>query len=65
MHRWAYWLALFVSVVHVAGSIVGVLLGGPTWALAVVASIVPIIFVVYLLTPGVRRAFGMGGPTPA
>jgi uncharacterized membrane protein (DUF2068 family) len=57
MHRWAYWLTLGISVLHVAGSVVGALLGGPTWAMALVASIAPVILVVYMLTPGIRRAF--------
>jgi uncharacterized membrane protein (DUF2068 family) len=57
MHRWAYWLTLGISILHVAGSVVGVLVGGPTPAMAVAASIVPAILIVYMLTPGVRRAF--------
>lgn len=57
MHRWAYWLTLGISVLHVAGSIVAAMLGGPTWAMAAAASLVPVILVVYMLTPGVRRAF--------
>ena len=57
MHRWAYRLTLAVAILHVAASVVGVLLGGPTWSMAVAASIVPVVLVVYMLTPGVRRAF--------
>ncbi len=58
LHRWAWWLALGVAVVHVAGSVAAALLGGPTWAAVVVTSIVPVVIGAYLLTPGVRRAFG-------
>ena len=57
MHRWAYWLTLGISVLHVVGSVAAALLGGPTWAMAAAASVVPVILVVYMLTPGVRRAF--------
>ncbi len=57
MHRWAYWLTLGISILHVVVSVVGALLGGPTLAMAVAASIVPVVLIVYMLTPGVRRGF--------
>jgi hypothetical protein len=57
MHTWAWWLAAGISVLHVVGNIAGFLLGGPTIGMAVVGSIVPLIIVIYLVTPGARRAF--------
>ena len=61
-HRWAWWLAVAIAALHLAGNVAGYLVGGPTIAMAVVASVAPGLILVYLLTPGARRAFGMAGP---
>ena len=55
---WAWFLALAISVTHIAVNVAAALFGGATWALAIGGSIVPLIILAYLLTPGVRRAFG-------
>jgi uncharacterized membrane protein (DUF2068 family) len=57
MKRWAWYLALVISVVHVVVNVLIALSGNATWALAAIGSIIPVVIVVYLATPGVRRAF--------
>jgi len=55
---WAWILALVFAAIHVAFDVGAALLGGATWALAIGGSIIPVVILAYLLTPGVRRAFG-------
>jgi len=57
MAKWGLYLAVAISIIHVVVNVVGALAGGPTWTAAAVESIVPAIMIVYLLRPGVRRAF--------
>jgi hypothetical protein len=57
MKRWAWFLAPALAIVHVAFNIGGALVGGPTWALAGVGSVIPLVILAYLVTAGVRRAF--------
>ena len=57
LHRWAWWLAIGIAALHIVGNAAGFLLGGPTIAMAVGGSVAPAIILVYLLTPGARRAF--------
>jgi uncharacterized membrane protein (DUF2068 family) len=56
-HRWAWWLAIAIAALHIAGNVAGYLVGGPTVAMAVAGSIAPAIILVYLLMPGARRTF--------
>ena len=55
---WAWILMLVLAIVHIAFNVGAAFLGGASWALAIGGSIVPLIILVYLATPGVRRAFG-------
>jgi hypothetical protein len=57
MKRWAWYLAAVISVAHVVINVLIALSGDATWALAAVGSIIPAVILVYLATPGVRRAF--------
>jgi uncharacterized membrane protein (DUF2068 family) len=56
-HRWAWWLAIAIAALHIAGNVAGYVIGGPTVAMAVAGSIAPAIILVYLLMPGARRTF--------
>jgi uncharacterized membrane protein (DUF2068 family) len=57
MKRWAWYLAVFISGAHLVLNVLAAVSGGATWALAAVGSVIPIVILVYLATPGVRRAF--------
>ncbi len=66
LRSWAWYLGLISSGVTVLGVIVS-LFEGSSFTTAVCGSLFPIIVFIYLLTPNVRQAFGIGsaGEVPA
>ena len=62
LRRWAWVLGLISTAVTVSGVIINIFQGGTIWS-ALGGSILPVIIFIYLLTPGVRQAFGLAdGP---
>lgn len=59
LRSWAWYLGLIASGVTVVGVIVSLFEGSSFWS-ATCGSIIPIIIFIYLLTPNVRKAFGIG-----
>ena len=58
LHRWAWYLGLISTAITVTGVIINIFQGGTIWS-ALGGSVLPIIIFIYLLTPDVRRAFGL------
>lgn len=60
MMGWAWWLALVGVGINILQGVLGILSGG-TWGLMCgsISLIIPVIVLVYLLTPGIRTAFGI------
>ncbi len=58
MRPWAWLAAIAVGVLAIANSVLNALSANVGWAHAIVVSILPIILVVYLMRPDVRRVFG-------
>ena len=58
LHRWAWYLGLIATAITVTGVIINIFQGGTIWS-AVGGSVLPIIIFIYLLTPNVRRVFGV------
>lgn len=61
MLRWAWWLALVGVGINILQGVLGIFNGG-TWGLICgsISLIIPLIVLVYLLTPGIRTAFRIG-----
>jgi hypothetical protein len=58
LHGWAWWLGLIGNALPILSAI-GLVVGGwQSLGAAIGSTIVNIFIVVYLLTPGVQRAFG-------
>ena len=58
LHRWAWYLGLIATAITVIGVIINIFQGGTIWS-ALGGSVLPTIIFIYLLTPGVRQAFGL------
>lgn len=57
---WAWWLGIIATGISVVGVVIAILgSGGAAIYTAVTHALLPIIIFVYLLTPDVRKAFGM------
>jgi len=57
LRPWAWYLGLIASGITVIGVIINIINGASVWS-ALWGSTLSIIIFIYLLTPGVRRAFG-------
>lgn len=58
LHRWAWYLGLISTAITVTGVVINIFQGGTIWS-ALGGSVLPTIIFIYLLTPNVRRAFGL------
>jgi len=58
LRRWAWYLGLIATGITVLGVIINIFSGGSFWS-SVMGSLLSIIIFIYLLTPNVRRAFGL------
>ena len=59
LRPWAWWWGLIANGLPILGAILGLILGGgESFGNAIWSSLLNIIIVVYLLTPGVQHAFG-------
>lgn len=68
LKSWAWWVALILSTLSVVGSLVHIAVASQLSLspfLALPDLVIDGIVVVYLLTPGVREAFGIGAPRAA
>lgn len=57
LHPWAWYMGLIASGVTVIGVVINIFDGGSVWS-ALWGSMLSVIIFIYLLTPGVRQAFG-------
>lgn len=64
LRSWAWYLGLISTGITVIGVVINLFNGASFWS-AIWGSIVPVIIFIYLLTPNVRRAFGMAPKQPA
>jgi hypothetical protein len=59
LRPWAWWWGMIANGLPILGALVGLILGGTeSLGSAIGSTLLNIIIVVYLLTPGVQRAFG-------
>jgi hypothetical protein len=63
LRRWAWYLGLISSGITVLGVIIHLFQGASIWS-AIMGSVLSIIIFIYLLTPKVRKAFGIGSGAP-
>jgi hypothetical protein len=60
LKKWAWFLALISVALTVVQGIVGIFGGGPfAWMCGILGLLIPIGILVYLLLPGIRKAFGV------
>ena len=60
LKKWAWFLALVSVALTVAQGIVGIFGGGPfAWMCGILGLLIPIGILIYLLLPGIRKAFGV------
>ena len=60
LKKWAWFLALISVALTVVQGIVGIFGGGPfAWMCGILGLLIPIGILIYLLLPGIRKAFGV------
>lgn len=63
LRPWAWYLGLIATGITVLGVVINLFQGASIWS-AIMGSTLSIIIFIYLLTPNVRKAFGIGSQTP-
>jgi len=60
LKKWAWFLALISVALTVVQGIVGIFGGGPfAWMCGILGLLIPVGILIYLLLPGIRKAFGI------
>lgn len=59
MRPWAWWVGLVAAVLALAGVALN-MMNGDSFAPTIATAVIDVIILVYLLTPHVRQAFGIG-----
>jgi hypothetical protein len=61
MKKWGWWLAVIMPGITVVLAVLRLLAGSPPFD-AIIPGMIQVALLIYMLTPNVRRAFGMGEP---
>jgi len=56
LKRWAWWLGLVASAISLVTAVINIINGTTVW-LPLLSAAVPLVILIYLLTPSVREAF--------